>query len=129
MLKRLIILFFVFAYLVPAIGFSVDVHWCGKSVRVVDLNSVHQARSPCKTNMPKGCCKDKHILMKLTDAHKNFTSVNNLKSFTSVKVQGPIFINSLISDFPIFVFDFSKYHAPPFKSKEPPYLTNSTFRI
>ena len=27
------------------------------------------------------------------------------------------------------VFDFTSYHAPPFKNKQPVYLTNSIFRI
>ena len=129
MLKRLIVVFFVIAYLVPAIGFSVDVHWCGKTVRVVDLNASHHTKCPCKTNMPKGCCKDKHLLVKLTDEYRNLACVDFLKSFTTFNALASVFIQTITPTTPTLVFDFSRYHAPPFKSKESIYLRNRIFRI
>lgn len=116
-------------YLIPSIGFSIDVHWCGKKLKIVSFDAAHEKNCPCSKKRAKGCCKDVHVSLKLTDSQKTSTEVTSpsngfVKHLTAT-------IPCLISLSPRhnFVFNFSRYHAPPFKSKEPVYLLNSVIRI
>ena len=106
-----------------------NLHWCGKKVRIVAFDSSHEKRCLCSKKMPAGCCKDVHVKVKLTENHKTASQivipvtdfVRYFDSFFSVAV--PKWAPQIV------VFDFTNYHAPPFKSKQPVYLANSVFRI
>jgi hypothetical protein len=128
-MKKIIVILLTFLYLIPAIGFSIDVHWCGSKIQAVSIQTSHKKQCPCRMEMPKGCCKDLHQVIKLTDNQClastlsvpnnnfiiHFTNVSHLPlklSFTQVKI-----------------FDFSNYHAPPGASELPLYLSNRILRI
>jgi len=128
-LKRFLVIFFTFLYLVPAVGVSLDLHKCGKKVRVVEINAPHGAKCPCGTSMSMNCCKDVHLSVKIVDsqkANKSFV-VFRIQDFKQFDFPVTVKIGEPVSQVP--VFDFSSYHAPPFKNKQPVYLTNSIFRI
>jgi hypothetical protein len=115
--------------MLPAIGFSMDLHWCGKNVRLVAFDSAHEKKCPCSKKMSSSCCKDVHVSIKLSDNQKNVSCIvspgnNFVKYFSSVIC---LFVSLPASQFE--AFDFANYHAPPFKSKQPVYLTNSIFRV
>ena len=128
-LKKNLVILFAFIYLIPAIGFSIDLHWCGKKVKIVYVNSSHESRCPCGTNMPFGCCKDVHLTLKIVDAQKSTDQII-VPCSVDFKQICTYVVPSIVEPFSkIVAFDFSNYHAPPFKSKTPVYLTNSIFRI
>ncbi len=128
-LKRVLVILFSLIYLASAVGFSMDLHRCGKSVKAVSVNASHKTKCPCKKNMPSGCCKDIHLKIKISDSQKN---VQHL-SFNNVSCDNHLFGTVILSDSEVFtnirIFDFSLYHAPPFKIKQPVYLTNCIFLI
>lgn len=128
-MRKLLSIFLIFFYLIPAVGFSVDAHWCGKKLRIVAIDSVHEKKCPCSKKMSTGCCNDVHVSVKLTDSQKASAQViaptqNLVKNLDVAIVLAILFTNSNVK-----VFDFSKYHAPPFKFKQPVYLSINVFRI
>lgn len=128
-MRKAVAILLLFFYLIPAIGLSVDAHWCGKKVKIVAIDSSHEKKCPCSKKMSKGCCRDVHFSLKLTDSQKTSTVVTSpSKSFIKLSTATIPCLISLTPKFN-FVFNFSKYHAPPFKSKEPVYLLNSVIRI
>lgn len=128
-MRKLVAILLLFFYLIPAIGLSIDAHWCGKKVKIVSIDSSHEKKCPCSKKMSNGCCSDVHVSLKLTDSQKIATQVN-FPSNSFVKLIAAT-LPCLISLSPRnnFVFNFSTYHAPPFKSKEPVFLLNSVIRI
>ena len=120
---------FILLYLLPAIGFSLDLHKCGKKIRVVSINAAHENKCPCGSKMPLNCCKDVHISLKLSENQKNSSQIIIPGNIFFKHIS--YFVSFLVFDFssPLFVFDFTNYHAPPFKSKQPVYLTNNVFII
>ncbi len=128
-LRKIFNILLVMLYLIPAIGFSVDLHKCGKKIKIVSVNASHKSKCPCGTNMPFNCCKDVHLSIKIDKEQKCSKSIiiphsNDIKQFLTL----PVFTLGELSS-QIEVFDFSSYHAPPFKNWQPVYLTNCTFRI
>jgi hypothetical protein len=128
-LKRFVAILFTLFYIIPAIGVSLDIHKCGKKIKVISVNAAHENKCPCGTDMPFDCCKDFHVKVKIQDSQKVSKSsldfrLSEIKQFafaSDLKIAEP---SSQVQ-----VFDFSSYHAPPFKSKRPVYLTNSIFLI
>jgi hypothetical protein len=106
-----------------------DLHKCGKKIRAISINAPHKSKCPCGIKMPAGCCKDFHLLIKIVDAQQESKCIliqtNNL--FKQVDYPEILILGETYSHFE--VFDFSSYHAPPFKIKLPVYLVNSVFRI
>ena len=79
--------------------------------------------------MNYGCCKDVHLNVKITDAQKTGPSiiVRNATDFKQIYTPVALTIGETVNK--IILFDFTFYHAPPFKNKQPVYLMNSIFRI
>jgi hypothetical protein len=128
-LKKTATILLCLLYILPAIGFSVDIHWCGKNIKLVAFDSPHEKKCPCKKDMPSGCCKDDHVSVKLSDSQKTPTQLtippNNFIKYYSPIVSPPVpTLESHAVD-----FDFTKYHAPPFESKLPVYLANNIIRV
>ena len=129
-LKRIAVILFSILYLIPAVGVSLDLHKCGKKIKVISVNASHKVKCPCGVDMPFDCCKDIHLSVKIVDAQQSSKSTITPQSinFKLLSLQTLIALSE-----PCFSqvesFDFSNYHAPPFKSKQPVYLTNSIFRI
>jgi len=79
--------------------------------------------------MPFDCCKDVHLSVKIDDSQKTNKCVTDfrLNEFKQLDFSLTVKFNEPVSHIP--AFDFSSYHAPPFRNKQPVYLTNSIFRI
>jgi hypothetical protein len=127
--KKPAIILLCLLYILPAIGFSMDLHWCGKSVKLVTFDSAHEKKCPCSKKMSSSCCKDVHVSIKLSDNQKNASRViapsNDFVKHFNFAIC--LFVSLPASQ--VEAFDFADYHAPPFKSKQPVYLANSVFLI
>jgi hypothetical protein len=126
-MKRLIAIFLTIFYLLPAIGFSFNIHWCCKKISSFSIGAPQPDKcKPCKAKSK--CCKDAHLVVKITGSQYNSPSVILRANFIK---QLATFINTTSSS--LFrqdrVFDFTNYHAPPFKNKLPVYLANNIFRV
>lgn len=128
-MKKFITILLTICYLLPAVGFSMDLHWCGKSVKIVTINSSHQKKCPCGKKMPSKCCKDVHVSVKITDNQKASAQLSAPQN-NFVKQISTCIIALVLTPFSDNCLnDFSCYHAPPFKTKQPAYISNHIFRI
>lgn len=66
MFKKVSVLTLVLLYLVTASGFALNLHYCGNVVASVKINQPAKKCSPVKMK----CCHDKHVEVKVKDAHK-----------------------------------------------------------
>lgn len=119
---------FAFFYLLVATGFNLSAHWCGNKIRFVSLDSPHEKKCPCGKKMRPGCCKDIHAYFKITDTQKAASKValpsyNFVKAITFASPQSERLFQQVL------IFDITNYHAPPFKTKLPVYLTSGTLRV
>ncbi len=116
-------------YLIPAIGLSVNLHKCGKKIKVINLNSSHETKCPCGKEMPLNCCKDIQLMVKLNDNHKVAQStpainLNFVKLFTAAFYLSEVFQRLQLSD-----TSFENYHSPPDLHRQAVYLVIGVFRI
>ena len=128
-MKREAIILVALLYLLPAIGFSINIHWCGNKIKAVNIATLNSSTCSCGKKMPMKCCKNIHQVIKLTDSQKATSQLivsnkNLVKLFFGSSFQIQQIPNSQVN-----VFDFTNYHAPPFKSKLPVYLNCCVFRI
>jgi hypothetical protein len=127
-MKRVAILLFTVFYMLPVIGFSIDVHWCGNKVNSIKIVSDKEEKCPCGKKMKNGCCKDTHTFIKLTDNQK---AGSTLTTFINHPLEISLFIISKTNLFSSRseICNFSRDHAPPYKSKHPVYFACNVFRI
>lgn len=128
-MKRIAILILSILYLIPSVGVAMDLHKCGKKIRAISINAPHKSRCPCGTKMPAGCCKDFHLSLKIVDSQQESKCILIQAYNHFIQVDRPVnlILGETHSHFEIF--DFSSYHAPPFKIKLPVYLVNSVFLV
>lgn len=117
MAKRLLSLLLFFMYLIPSIGVSGSVHYCGGEVAAVVIIPTDEHPCACGPNEPMdgGCCQDEAFSFKIKDNHKSADAKVLVKGFDDVA-----FIQK--------VFSVTKFDAPlsdkkvawRIKGKEPP---------
>ncbi len=128
-MKRITIVLLTTLYLLPAIGFSINVHWCGGKASSVAIEVLNNGKCACGKEMKKGCCKDIKTIVKLTDNQKNTTQLtspqnNQVKLLSEVSI-----ITQQTSLSQATVISFTNYHSPPSNCKNSVYLSNCVFRI
>jgi hypothetical protein len=128
-LKKFALILFSIYYLLPAVGFSIDLHWCGNQVSAVTFSSGSEQTCGCAKKMAAGCCKSSHISIKLQDNHKTEIQLSAPKNNSVKDIQVATLPVSSLTSSQVLVFDISGYHSPPPKSKQPVYLANNVFRI
>jgi hypothetical protein len=128
-MKRIAIIFFTLFYLLPAVGFSINVHWCGGKVASVAIEVIGNGKCACGKEMKKGCCKDIKTIVKLTDNQKNTTQLiapqnNQVKHLSELSI-----ITQQILYSQVTLLNCTNYHAPPSNCQNSVYLSNCVFRI
>lgn len=126
-MKRLITIFLVCFYLLPAIGFSINIHWCCNKISSISFGT--PTPNKCKAcKATKNCCKDVHLVIKITDNQYGSSAlvIHENHPDWNIPIINEVAFSNLTQK---SVFDFSSYHAPPYKSKQPVYLANSVFRV
>jgi hypothetical protein len=127
-MKRIALLFFAFLYLMPAVGFSINVHWCGKKINSVSIGHLKADNCPCGKKMKRNCCSDFHTFVKLDDSHKAAPTVsvaaNKLTQPVTLAAFGVIQNNTLIRSF--IHFDL---YCPSVLCGPPVYLRCCNFRV
>lgn len=81
-MKKISILFLIFLYLIPAVTFSVQTHYCqGKSI-LSFFNILHGTCTCWNKKLLKDCCKTKTITVDIKDTkHIPSQITNNFKLF------------------------------------------------
>lgn len=76
MLRKVAILL-IFIYLIPNLGFGINLHWCGKHLASFSINSTSQLGCSCEEldeldfSVPESddCCKEEFAFFKLNTTH------------------------------------------------------------
>lgn len=128
-MKKITVLFFLFLYLIPAIGISVTAHYCGGRLVELTLNLREDGTCVCGNKKKTDCCKTKTAFIKLCEVHKNSPQLSINTPNNPVK-QIAYSVPTIFS----FQVETSKPYnfasaRPPNYSDESLYLVNRVFRI
>ncbi|MBC7399290.1 MAG: hypothetical protein H7289_05040 [Mucilaginibacter sp.] len=69
MIKRLTTLFLTKVYIITVLGFALNLHYCGDVLASVKVNAPAKNCTPVAVKKMK-CCNDKHVEVKIKDAHQ-----------------------------------------------------------
>jgi len=112
--KKFISILLLSAYLIPAIGVGLNLHWCGNVLFAVSMDSDEHQDCLCAQFKDVGdetksdCCKDDYVYYKFSQQHTS-TDVFSLKHFDKSTVK--CFMNSFPS---IAIFDFTNLSTANF---------------
>ena len=139
-MKRILASFLLCFYLFPAIGFSVNVHWCCDKISAVSFLGIQtdKCKTCQKTNKPKrcchkaqlkrSCCQTSQLTVRITD-RQNCASSTETNDYSLKQVVSFISVNPFLSSFALSQATFANYHSPPTLGKQPVYLTINVFRV
>ena len=127
MLKRSAAVVLMMLYIVTASGFALNLHYCFNHLSSIQINA--SAKSCMKQPEAKKmkCCSDKHVEVKVKDAHQNGSFSFNVKFFAAdiPKLQ---FAGIVLSGLD-HIASVPSYRGPPPFPDDPLYLKNQNFRI
>jgi hypothetical protein len=125
--KKVAVIFLTILYLIPSIGFSMDLHFCGDKISTVSMQNAPLQKCVCGKMSSSKCCKEIHVEVKLNTSQKASSTLVTTPKITELK----LFINNIFSS-DLFSSSLPKnsfvYFDPlRFTSlqKHPVYLTNS----
>ncbi|MCG3165034.1 MAG: hypothetical protein POELPBGB_00794 [Bacteroidia bacterium] len=128
-MKRISIIFIMFLYLIPSIGFSVTVHYCGGKIASVSFFN-EKGKCGCgNKKMKKDCCKDETTIYQLDNEQQkiqqcsfNFQQTKEFQPALNINEQ-----TTYQSTFNPTTF-YNCAH-PPDEVKHPLYIQHRAFRI
>lgn len=129
MLKRASILLLCLVYTVSVYGIAFSVNYCGTEVESVKIGAQTARCHICHARVKMKCCKTKHIVVKVKDAHLANDNVWLAKVFTFAAI-----VPNYISFVPVWQQAYAEritYHgqnAPP-PDKDLTLIKNRSFRI
>jgi hypothetical protein len=138
--KRLLATCLLCLYLFPAIGFSINVHWCCNKLSAVSFGvlpadncksckKAGKAKKSCsRDQLSKKCCRTAQIAIQIKDNQLG-ASAKEIRDRSVVQLSSLFQTQPYLSSAPKKSFDFNHYHAPPSKGKQPVYLTICVFRV
>ena len=74
----------IMLYTVTAMGFALNVHYCGNIMLSVQVNAPAKSCMMNKMPVKMKCCKDKHIDVKVKDSHQVAESSSFLAKIFSI---------------------------------------------
>jgi hypothetical protein len=130
MMKRFMAMFLTKVYLITALGFALNLHFCGDALASVKITG---APKPCKESVvvAKKCCNDKQLDVKVKDAHQAETPsiISKLLSFEMPKIAFGDFVLSAQKALLEKLSDEDPPAPPPPSGKTSQYIKNGILRI
>jgi hypothetical protein len=128
MLKRSGAFLLTLLYIVTVVGFAVNLHYCGKLITAVKIDA--PVKNCMGSQTPMKCCKNKHIDIKIKDAHETGSPSFLSKILSCQLIRLPFTHYSLFAP-KVVDLEKSVYKNPHERSpdKTPAFITNCTFRI
>ena len=128
MIKRTGAIALTMLYLATAVGFALNVHYCFNQITAVNIDVPVKSCGMLLTDKMK-CCKDKHFLVKVNDAHQGkvapVLSANSWFKVPAMRFTG-LFVYRQQE---LALQNFRADHPDPPLSNITPYLKNCVFRI
>jgi hypothetical protein len=127
MLKKPAAISLLLLYISTASGFGLNLHYCFNRLTAVQIDAPVKTCAPGIAAGRMSCCHDKHIDVKVKDAHQPGGSV--LSKIFNEELPLILFGNMLLHP-PVNLTATVSYHAPPGVLRPAPiFLANCTFRI
>jgi hypothetical protein len=129
-MKKVAAIFLTILYLIPSIGFSMDLHFCGSNVTEVSIQKSLDKDCVCGKSSSK-CCKEIHLEVKLDASQKVSSSLVVSKKVNEIKVFRNAFLVSELLTSSTPKNNFVYYDPLSFSSlqKHPVYITNSSLLL
>jgi len=130
-MKKVAATFLTILYLIPSIGFSMDLHFCGSSVTEVSIQKSLDKKCVCGKMSNSKCCKEVHVEVKLDASQKVSSSLVFTKKVSEIKIFRNAFLVSELFTSSSPKNKFVYYDPISFSSvqKHPVYLTNSSLLL
>lgn len=129
MVKRYSAMFMAKVYLVTALGFALNLHFCGKVLAGVTIDQPVKA---CSVPMAsKKCCKEKQVDVKIKDSHQaeSPSLMMKLFGFEISKIPFGDFVLSAQQTLLDKLNATPPPPPPPPSGKEAQYIKNCTLRL
>lgn len=129
-MRKFLVLFVLFLYVIPSIGFTFSAHYCGGELSGISFGKAHPNSCPCGIHMTrKSCCEDRVFSLKLTDTQQKVSPLAVKSSAVHLlpAISGCSYyvIAAPLTDTPAAAFP----EDPPCFLKQPLYLLHEVFRI
>ena len=130
-MKRVVIIFLMFLYLLPAIGVTVSAHYCGGKLASISLNpfdTKHKCACGSK-KMKKNCCKDVVNTFELYEDQKRPQPI--LLNLGAIAIAHHVVASATPFNYnsPMLSAEYEHGPHPPDDLKHPLYLRHRVFRI
>jgi hypothetical protein len=129
MIKRFTAMFLAKVYLITALGFALNLHFCGDALASVKISAPPVG---CKEPVAaKKCCNDKQLDVKVKDAHQGESPsiISKLLSFEMPKIAFGDFVLSAQKALLEKLSDQDPPAPPPPSGKTSQYIKNGILRI
>jgi hypothetical protein len=127
MLKRSATIFLLVLYTITVSGFALNLHYCFNQLASVQIDAPAKGCVNGPETRKMNCCKDKHFVVKVKDAHQNSSSLFSAKVFVALLPK------PALPDFTIAAEEAalaqSAYRGPPLSPPVSAYLMNCNIRI
>lgn len=125
MLKKISVLTILLLYLVTASGFALNLHYCGTYLASVKIDAPAKKCGPAKMK----CCHDKHVEVKVKDAHQGQSSLSLLAKLFYLNLPKLPFEEYLMPSQEPSLNTPTDRGPPDRACSTPKYLKNCVFRI
>ena len=128
-MKKIAAIFLVFLYLIPSVGFSMDLHFCGGNVTGVSIQKALDKDCVCGKKASSKCCKEVHVEVKLDDSQKVASSLIVSKKVNEIKLFRNAFQTS--ESLTIIKINSTVYYPLSFQVSlnKPVYIINSALLL
>lgn len=127
MLKRSAAIFMLVLYTITVSGFALNLHYCFNRLASVQIDAPAKGCVNGPETRKMNCCKDKHFVVKVKDAHQNVSSLFSAKVFVA------LLPTPALPEFTMATAEAPlsqpAYRGPPLSPPVASYLLNCNFRI
>ena len=129
-MKKFTAIFLTKVYLITALGFALNLHFCGDALASIKINAPAKV---CKEppGVSKKCCNEKQLDVKVKDAHQaeSPSIISKLLSFEMPKIAFGDFVLSAQKALLEKLSDEVPPPPPPPSGKTSQYIKNGILRI
>lgn len=129
-MKKALLFFFAFLYLLSVSGATFNLHFCGNSLERISFAGFGHSGCCCGVKMKdKNCCKDKQVSLKSAKEQQRFETISLTVSSPKAELyELPEIYSAFNADFGSVIWN--TYHAPPETTDDSGlFIFNRVFRI
>jgi hypothetical protein len=128
-MKRLFAIFFCFVYLVPTLGISLNLHYCGETLTAISLFNIGDKNCCCgEEEESDDCCKDKSVNCQVKEGQNTAVKITPLQVQVIPAVNACTEIFRRRGDYALLI-EFAYIREQRAVPDDPVYILNRILRI